>query len=400
MKTELLVSISKTGLLGTNEEAFKHLIMASGRIKLTKKYLEFENNKYIYSLETYNTNNVDVINYHFSFLTDEDKTDLGSKGVSLYSKLQDYIECVLRQHSHHLEILWDDLSYECAQKAYPLIYTVENKMRFLITKFMLVNVGTKWEKENMPMQIKKSNSIKRNEKDSDKFGIVYSLDFIELADVLFKGYAFKETIKDLEGKDSISSLDIEPYIPKSNWERYFSSIISNDAESIKNTWTKLYEFRCTIAHNRRIKYADYLKIQAMYDDIIPIISSAIDELSYIKMPEEDKEAIAENVALIKNEKIGRFIVEFRKLEEIVHSLEGKNINNAKNIRMMGHFLLDKGLINNDDFMMLNRIIHYRIAIIHGNSEVDMSDNKIEENINNIIEIRKKIEKLESNNDTK
>ena len=117
--------------------------MASGRIKLAKKYLEFENKKYVYSLETYNTNNVDVINYHFSFWTDEDKMEIESEATSLYSKLQDYIECVLRQHSHHIEILWDDLSYECAQKAYPLIYTVENKMRFLITKFMLVNVGTK-----------------------------------------------------------------------------------------------------------------------------------------------------------------------------------------------------------------------------------------------------------------
>ena len=46
-------------------------------------------------------------------------------------------------------------------------------MRFLITKFMLVNVGTKWEKENMPLQIKNSNSVKRNEKNSDKLSFIH-----------------------------------------------------------------------------------------------------------------------------------------------------------------------------------------------------------------------------------
>lgn len=400
MKTELLVSISKKGLLGTNEEAFKHLLMASGRIKLAKKYLEFENNKYIYSLETYNTNNVDVINYHFSFWTDEDKVGLESKTISLYSNLQDYIERVLRQHSHHLEILWDDLSYECAQKAYPLIYTVENKMRFLITKFMLVNVGTKWEKENMPLQIKKSNSVKRNEKDSDKFGIVYALDFIELSDVLFKEYSFKENIKDLEEKDSITPSDLEPYIPKSNWKRYFSSLIANESDSIKTKWNKLYEFRCTIAHNRRIKYDDYITIKKMYDDIIPVLSSAIDKLSSIKMPEEDKETIAENVATIKNEKIGRFIVELRKLEERICVLSGYNSKMPKPINQMIGTLKEIGTLEQNDFMEIKRILHFRNGLVHGNSSIDMSDEKIEEIINSIITIRNKLEVLEDNDDSK
>lgn len=176
MRTELLVSIKKNGLLGTDKEAFKHLIMASGKIKLTKKYLEYQTAKYIYKLETYSTNNVDVINYLFSFSMDEEKVNFENQSTLLYSKFQDYIESILRQNSQHVEILWDDLSYECAQKAYPLIYTIENKMRFLITKFMLVNVGTKWENENIPSQIKQSKSVSRSEKNNDKAGIVYSLD--------------------------------------------------------------------------------------------------------------------------------------------------------------------------------------------------------------------------------
>ena len=41
MKTEILVSINRNELLGTNEEPFRHLIMSSGRIKFTDKYIEY-----------------------------------------------------------------------------------------------------------------------------------------------------------------------------------------------------------------------------------------------------------------------------------------------------------------------------------------------------------------------
>ena len=118
------------------------------------------------------------------------------------------------------------------------------------------------------------------------------------------------------------------------------------------------------------------------------------------MPEEDKEAIAENIASIKNEKIGRFIVEFRKLEETIYVLDDKKTNNIRNLKMMGHHLQDEGLINKDDYMLLNRIIHFRIAIIHGNSSIDIDDDKIDEIISDIIQIRNKIEEKRGNNDTK
>ena len=68
--------------------------------------------------------------------------------------------------------------------------------------------------------------------------------------------------------------------------------------------------------------------------------------------------------------------------------------------MMGHHLQDEGLINKDDYMLLNRIIHFRIAIIHGNSSIDIDDDKIDEIISDIIQIRNKIEEKRGNNDTK
>ena len=138
----------------------------------------------------------------------------------------------------------------------------------------------------------------------------------------------------------------------------------------------------------------------MYDDIIPVLSSAIDKLSSIKMPEEDKETIAENVATIKNEKIGRFIVELRKLEERICVLSGYNSKMPKPINQMIGTLKEIGTLEQNDFMEIKRILHFRNGLVHGNSSIDMSDEKIEEIINSIITIRNKLEELEDNDDSK
>ena len=390
MKTELLISVDKNELLGTNEEAFKHLIMASGQIIFEKKHIEYNSYKYAYELETYNTNNSDVINYHFTFKLNDEKFHIDSPDVYSYSKLQDFIESIVRRNAKHVEVLWDDLSYNCAQKAYPLIYTIENQMRSLITKFMLVNVGTKWEKENMPSQLKRSKSVQKNsnkENSDNQAGIVYSLDFIELADVLFKNYAFKDNIKELENITDITRSDLDPFIPKSNWERYFKEIIEIESDSIQSKWKTLYDYRCTIAHNRRIKYSDYGKIKNIHDEVQPILSRAIEKLSCIQMSDVDKEAIVENMASIKNEKIGTMIVEYRKLKDIVYNMilkKGIDIQRSRPMNRMIIELLNNNLINDDEYKCLKRIAYCRNAIVHGNSPNELNEERLNCIINDIV----------------
>ena len=49
----------------------------------------------------------------------------------------------------------------------------------------------------------------------------------------------------------------------SNWERYFSTIISYDSNKLIKDWEKLYDVRNKIAHNRTLgkkEYEDFVKI--------------------------------------------------------------------------------------------------------------------------------------------
>ena len=69
-------------------------------------------------------------------------------------------------------------------------------MRKLITKFMLVNIGTEWENRNIPDAMKNGKiKMKTNAKET---GYLYQRDFIELSDYLFKAYPMKRSsINDL-----------------------------------------------------------------------------------------------------------------------------------------------------------------------------------------------------------
>ncbi|WP_413174885.1 hypothetical protein [Anabaena azotica] len=51
--------------------------------------------------------------------------------------------------STKINTLWDDVGRIYAEKAYPLINEVENLMRKLISKFMLINVGMEWSKDTI-----------------------------------------------------------------------------------------------------------------------------------------------------------------------------------------------------------------------------------------------------------
>lgn len=78
-------------------------------------------------------------------------------------------------------ILWDDISLYYSQQAYPIIYEIENLMRQLITKFMLINAGLRWEKERTPEDVRKSINDKNKEPT-----VLYNVDYIQLSNFLFK----------------------------------------------------------------------------------------------------------------------------------------------------------------------------------------------------------------------
>jgi hypothetical protein len=194
-----------------------------------------------------------------------------------------------------IDTLWDDLGRQCAIQAYPLINEIENLMRKLISKFMLINVGMDWSKEAIHSEI--LEKISRNQDKQNSYSdILHQTDFIHLSDVLFKKYRTLD-LSDLDRILLSEPLSIETFesikkvLPKSNWERHFSKIIQYDEEKLKEKWKALYSLRNDVAHNRYIDESDYFKAKRLVNDLKKVLVKTIDELDKIDLTEEDKENI-------------------------------------------------------------------------------------------------------------
>ncbi|MFP3671141.1 hypothetical protein SB717_39355, partial [Priestia sp. SIMBA_032] len=53
----------------------------------------------------------------------------------------------------NIQIIWDGVGFEWSQDLYPRIYQVENYLRKLISKFMLVNLGIGWHVKTVPKDV-------------------------------------------------------------------------------------------------------------------------------------------------------------------------------------------------------------------------------------------------------
>lgn len=109
-------------------------------------------------------------------------------------------------------------------------------MRKLISKFMLINVGMDWSKETIHPDLAKK--IERFEEDDVHLNDLYKLDFINLSEVLFQKKR-DITLEELDRvliKTNFDECDkdkILKYVPKSNWEKYFSVLLGESSKSLE-----------------------------------------------------------------------------------------------------------------------------------------------------------------------
>lgn len=194
------------------------------------------------------------------------------------------------------EVLWDDVGIYYAKLAYPRIIEIENLMRKLITKFMLVSVGMDFF-NNIPKDI----NI-RNEKDTDS-GFLHNIDFIDLTKYLFTARPLKKQEDLLKIIDSLTEnrlppdVDLLKYKKDSYRNRYFKEKVGNglEADPIKKDWEQLYKLRCKVAHSRFLKKEDCETIQSLCDKLRQTFSDALDHLNSIDLTEENKETITDDL---------------------------------------------------------------------------------------------------------
>ncbi|MCW6092380.1 hypothetical protein LAV60_04245 [Clostridium sporogenes] len=315
LTTEYMVVFNLKDSLCTDVNSFNNLIQSNADIKIKGSKLYYRELEVDYSVEAGEISNSQDRYYHLKIVCQD------SSKMKIYEDLLKDIRVILnRTSSRNVEVLWDDISFYYAKKAYPLIHEIENLMRKLITKFMLVNVGVGWVKKNVPDIVK--DSIRDSRKDlKEETDYLYRTDFIQLSNFLFVEYSLENVsnlikkLKSLNNEDSIHIENLKNYVSKSNWERYFSTMVDCEYEYLKNKWQQLYELRCKVAHNNRMNRADYENTEKIVNEIREKLIKAIDNIDKLDVSDSDKENISESMITNTNELYGQFIVKWKDFEQ-------------------------------------------------------------------------------------
>ncbi|SBS38052.1 hypothetical protein MSP8886_04373 [Marinomonas spartinae] len=259
---------------------------------------------------------------------------------------------------------------------------------------MLRKVGTSWLKESSPETFKVAVE-KSKRKDAPQ---VYKVDFIHLADFLFKPYSVHNTkslFDKLDSAESIESLNLEQlkeYIPKSNWQRYFSEIVDCEDSFLDSRWRKLYDLRCLIAHNAIVTKRDHENIKQLVEEINNSLDKAIKDIDKISVPADDKEIVAESVMSNINSLYGEFIRTWKRLDTFVLKISKLTNTHVRErtmpdgrIRMYPvprHILFRElkktSLLQPDLIEQLIYLQNFRNRLMH--AEEMFSDSEIESNI--------------------
>ena len=329
IKVEYLLPFNTKDGICRNTSSFNSLLESHSDISITEKKFRYKNSNYSYAVNMNKVDNQDYTVFHVIFeisrVTDKFREMLKSFKKTVGVHLKDDIQ-----------IIWDGIGFEWSKELYPRIYQVENLMRKLISKFMLINLGVGWYKSAVPSEVK--DSIKSSNS-RNNHGILYEVDFIQLSNFLFKQYAFKDASKlpeviegALEGDLTDEKRnEILEFIPKNNWDRYISQIVDCESEQLKKKWTKLYDIRCKVAHNNSLLLNDFEEGISLCDFLEPILQTAFESLSDVEIPKEEIENISLNTIATVHEPTRAFINDYHNFNTGLSGMINQNQEIFNNI---------------------------------------------------------------------
>ncbi|MBK8259597.1 MAG: hypothetical protein IPK82_43945 [Polyangiaceae bacterium] len=277
-----------------------------------------------------------------------------------------------------VEVLWDDLAFERAASVYPGLCELENMMRKLIAKFMIRSVGVQWTKEAVPQEVTESIRQKRADRG---IAVLYDLDFIRLSDLLFREYtpplttSLAQQIRTIQREQDIKLDDLRRGLPRSNWERYFSEVVQCDATYISSRWARLYDLRNSVAHNRGLSRDEHKKTIELISELRDVLQRAIGSLDLVIVPEDEKEAVAENIAGSRNALIGQFLHSWSGLQRAVVSLAESALQDVEakkrvqqyryNLRVLLGMMAKNGIKFEKELMSLFHLVSdFRNLVVH------------------------------------
>ena len=289
---EYIFSVSSKCVICKNKAKLKSFLSASD-LSLVKDVLSFENEQSKIKISEKKTKESEGVVYTITFSSDSD--DEPAKLLKMFRQVISNIKDENQKNIAILE-LRNDFAKSRSEKLYSDIYTLENSIRKLISKFMLETLGMKWY-ESTPQDVRKTVKDSEYKWNND---CLYHLDFIQLSYFLTIPYADKsgsivDELKKCIDKEITEEekKELRLFIPKNNWDRYFNVLVDCDSEKFKSNWEKLYEYRCDVAHNRIIPQNECEECSKKCEEMQKIINDAIRKLDTVEITEEEKKKTAE-----------------------------------------------------------------------------------------------------------
>ncbi len=118
----------------TNVKSLSHLIQSNSSIKIENETIIYENKSFPLQIKSQTGENKSNIHFQLNF------TCTNENNLETFSQLLREINTSLSLIGQNYFIIRNDLNLYYAEKAYPILFKIENLMRQLITTFMLINV--------------------------------------------------------------------------------------------------------------------------------------------------------------------------------------------------------------------------------------------------------------------
>ncbi|MGL5230957.1 MAG: hypothetical protein ACRC8F_09080 [Cetobacterium sp.] len=378
IRTEYLFLLNKKEGRFSDKKSIENLFKINTNVEFVgDNLIRYKNLNINYSLENEElatTEEQIYVHLVFSIQILKEESD---KELDEYSNFLREIREIISKWDDYNEILWDGIGYFYAVQAYPMVYEIENLTRKLITKFMLKNIGREWINKYISPDIKKTVKGVADQKSANA-NFLYNIDFKQLENFLFAKFSTEdrgklyELIRKGEGKVE----DLQKFLPESNWNRLFSTLMEDTKEKdLQENLGKLYELRCKVAHNNIITKQDFEQIKRYHQFLKEKFEIAITKIG--KIDKEEAKTIANS--------FGKFIPENEKKEvmsKIQKRLNGylvgcnyQIVDSEENKKIV----FDIGLLQNtkeDTYLFISKDEHLHVLI----------GNLIRPDINLIIEI--------------
>lgn len=378
LTVEYLVILNNESIKSSDPKSYNHLLQSDPEILIKDNKIIFKKNEFDYNIESGKIKNPEK-NYFDLIFSCQDITK-----IDTFNEMLEHVKSILYLSDKSLQILYDGVSLFYSQKAYPLIFEIENLMRKLITKFMLINVGDNWIKERVPDDVKKTVKIQNKD-----ITYLHNVDFIQLKNFFFSDnfLTHKENlIEKLKNANNLEELNLEELkllIPYSNWEKFFSDKVDFKKEKLDDLWVKLYDLRCKVAHNKIFSKADYEEVLKYSTEFKPVLEKSIDNLREISITENEKKILLEaienldlndglyfnNRAFIRKSNIMITIIEKLGLQyfkdELSYSLR------EWSLMTILQNLFEKNLINIYTYWTTNTLLTIRNQLVHNEAYNDI-----------------------------